>query len=74
MTIAEQLKAEGRVEGRVEGSLAARRESLIVVLEARFGPLDDSERARIASAGGEQLLRWLRGCGIAPAVAKVLDG
>ncbi|MBL8842727.1 MAG: Rpn family recombination-promoting nuclease/putative transposase [Planctomycetes bacterium] len=78
MTIAEQLKAEGRVEGRAEGrtegALAAQRESLSVVLESRFGPLDAAVRARIAAADGEQLLRWIRRCAVAPSVADALGG
>lgn len=73
MTIADQLKAEGRTEGRAEGALAAQRESLSLVLESRFGPLDAAVRARIAAADGEQLLRWIRRCAVAPSVAEALN-
>lgn len=68
MTIAEQLKAEGRSEG----AAAAQRESLTLVLESRFGPLDAADRARIAAADSDRLLRWIRRSGTAPSVAAAL--
>lgn len=72
MTIAEQLKAEGRAEGLSEGATTAQRESLTLVFEARFGPLDAADRTRIAAAGSEQLLRWIRRSGTAPSVAAAM--
>lgn len=72
MTIADQLRAEGRTEGRAEGTLSAQRDSLTVFLEARFGALDADARAHIAAATSEQLVRWIRRCAGAPSVAEAL--
>lgn len=84
-TIAGTLEAEVRspfmaftnvfqAEGHKEGVLEARRESLTLFLEARFGPLDAGARARIAAAAGDQLVRWIRRSAVAPSIAEALDG
>lgn len=56
MSTADMLRAEGRIEGRVE----AQRESLRVILEARFGPISATMSQRIESATSEQLIAWIR--------------
>ncbi len=43
MTIAEALKAEGKVEGRLEDA----REMLQGLLEEKFGPLPEAVRERV---------------------------
>ena len=47
MTIAEALKAEGKVEGKAEGRLDAAREMLQGLLEEKFGTVPDAVRQRI---------------------------
>ncbi|MSR46623.1 MAG: hypothetical protein EXS13_06115 [Planctomycetes bacterium] len=53
-------RVEGRTEGRTEGELAARRESLLAILESRFGTVDAIWRERIATATSGQLASWIR--------------
>jgi hypothetical protein len=54
MSTADRLIAQGRVEGRVEGQA----NSLLRLLEARFGALPDDVRGRVRSAAIEDLDRW----------------
>ena len=63
-TIAEALKDEGRNEGRQEGrqeeAIAARRQTLLMLLQKRFGPLPKKTVARIRAAKDvQQLDVWL---------------
>ena len=46
----QQWKAEGRKEGEIT--------LMIRLLEKRFGPLDETTRARLEAADAEQLLHW----------------
>lgn len=71
MTIADQLRAEGRVEGRAEGQLAALRESLVELLEVKFGAVGLHERERIAAAEAAALRGWLRRLLDAPTVSAI---
>ncbi len=50
MTIAEQLRAEGRVEGRVE--------ILVQQLTLKFGPLPEALIATVRNASADQLQTW----------------
>ena len=52
MSTADMLRAEGRLE--------ARRESLLELLEIKFGPVDRAVRSRIESASLEQVTAWMR--------------
>jgi len=66
MTIAEQLRDEGRREGHREGRREGRREGqaegertiLLKQLALKFGALDPSVQARVAAASLEKLERW----------------
>ncbi len=58
MTLAEQLRAEGRQEGLQEGLLQERRVWVERILSSRFGPLPQDAAERIASANREPLERW----------------
>ncbi len=60
---------EGRSEGRFEGERVARRESVLAILEARFGAVDRATRERVLAAGSERLALWIR----RGAVARTLD-
>jgi hypothetical protein len=77
MTTAEMLRAEGRAEGRTEGRLEgeveARRESLLDLIEVRFGSVPDSVHVRIEAATNEQLVRWLRRFVLAPTIEAIFD-
>lgn len=50
MTIAEQLRAEGRVEGRVE--------TLVQQLTLKFGPLPEAALTTVRNASANQLQTW----------------
>ena len=54
MTIAEQLRAEGRVEGRAEG----RAETLVQLLTLKFGPLPEAVLTTVRNASADQLQAW----------------
>jgi hypothetical protein len=53
---ADELRAEVRLEGRLE----ALRESLLELLEIKFGPVDPGVRARVEQASNEEVVAWLR--------------
>jgi predicted transposase/invertase (TIGR01784 family) len=48
-------RAEGKVEGRVEGKVEGKAESVLRILERRFGPLSDDVVARVWAASLEEL-------------------
>jgi hypothetical protein len=47
MTIFEKFRQEGRAEGIAEGSVKGQRDSLLVLLETRFGPLTPETKGQI---------------------------
>jgi len=57
-TVAQLLKDEGREEGREQGREAGMRETALVVLEGRFGPLSDDVLAALHTVDAA-LLRTL---------------
>jgi flagellar biosynthesis/type III secretory pathway protein FliH len=58
----EEGREEGREEGLQEGLEKGRKEGeaifLLMLLENRFGTLDETYRARVLQADSETLLRW----------------
>ncbi|NBC32431.1 MAG: transposase [Alphaproteobacteria bacterium] len=52
-------RAEGLEEGRVEGLEEGRARALLRLLERRFGPLPEDQRARVLTAGSDTLDLWL---------------
>jgi predicted transposase YdaD len=54
MTIAEQLRAEGRAEGRAERGQAV----LLRLLSLKFGEIPGSLRERVTQASEQDLDRW----------------
>jgi hypothetical protein len=54
MTLAEMLRAEGRLEGRVEGRL----ETLVQQLTLKFGPLPEAVLTTVHDASADQLHTW----------------
>ncbi len=70
MTIAEQLRAEGRVEGHAEGHaegrvkghaegrVEGRVETLVQQLTLKFGPLPETLLTTVRSASADQLRTW----------------
>ena len=56
MTIAEQMRREGRAEGRLEGGTSI----LQGQLEEKFGALSEQTKARLREATEDQLTRWAR--------------
>jgi predicted transposase YdaD len=59
MTLAQQLRQEGRIEGRHEGTLSASRQSVLEALDLRFGPIPDGLRDSIESIADPDKLRAL---------------
>jgi len=57
MTIAEELRAQGREQERQRG-LARQRQNLEKLITLRFGPLPEAVTARIQAADFDVLDRW----------------
>lgn len=68
MTLADQLRAEGRAAGEI----GALRDCLRDLLIARFGPVDAVAQQQIARAGADALRRWIREFVHAPSVEALL--
>jgi len=66
MTTADMLRAEGRLE--------ARRESLLELLEIKFGPIDPAVRIRIEQAPLEQVTAWMRRIVVVATLGEVFEG
>ncbi len=69
MTIAEMLRAEGRVEGRIEG----RAETLVQLLTLKFGPLPDAVLTTVHNASADQLQAWTARVLTADTLDQLLD-
>jgi hypothetical protein len=54
-------RLEGRLEGRQEGRLEGRRETLVALIELKFGPLPCWAAPRIHHAESDQLDAWTKG-------------
>jgi hypothetical protein len=78
MTVADQLREEGRregvVEGRREGVVAGQRTMLLKQLAARFGALPKAVAARVRAADAMQLERWAERVLTAPKLDAVFRG
>jgi hypothetical protein len=59
LTLAEQIRMEGREEGREEGSLRASQRLVLDALDLRFGPVPAGLREAIESIGNPEKLRSL---------------
>jgi hypothetical protein len=71
----QQWKAEGLAAGLAEGLERGRRHEaglLIQLLEQKFGPLPDEERAKIESAAADRLLEWAERLLAADSLGEVL--
>ena len=75
MTLADELRREGRVEGHLEGRREGEVETLRWALEsqlqARFGAVPGEAQARIAAAAAPALRRWLLALVSAPTLDAV---
>jgi flagellar biosynthesis/type III secretory pathway protein FliH len=56
----EKVRQEGLEEGRQLGRQKAMAEALLLVLETRFGPVDQATRDRIAAADTDHLTEWIK--------------
>jgi predicted transposase/invertase (TIGR01784 family) len=72
MTVADRLIREGKREGKREGEREGRSRVLCIVLEARFGKLPASSRAKVAAATSAELDRWARAAVTAGSLDEVL--
>ena len=52
----EKVRQEGLQQGRQE----AEAENLLLLLETRFGPVDQATRDRIAAADPQHLVKWIK--------------
>jgi predicted transposase/invertase (TIGR01784 family) len=59
MTLAEQLRREGRLEGRQEGRLAALHDNILEALTVRFGDVPEAAREAVIEIADESRLREL---------------
>ena len=81
MTIAEQLRAEGKAEGMAEGKAKGMAEgkakgmaeALVLILESRGIPVDMEARARLESVAVEDLDGLLRRAANVSSVDELLD-
>src|SRR5690606_30583233 len=73
----EEGRGEGREEGRAEGlELGIKRgrvDTLLSLLQLKFGDIDEARREQIASASLEELERWSRRILSATSLEEVLD-
>ena len=86
MTIAEQLlaegrakgkaegKIEGRAEGKVEGKAEGKVEAILLVLEARGLPVDESAHTRLRATGTDELDLMLKRATSASSVDEIFEG
>ncbi len=70
MTLAEELRAEGREQGVLQG----RRDLLLRLLRRRFGELPQSAIERVNTAAVEQIDAWAVSLLDAQTLAEALDG
>jgi len=54
-----RAEEKGLRRGREEGKEEGRRESLLHLLEVKFGDLDDRTRAQVAAADPQHLMEWI---------------
>lgn len=64
---------KGRQEGRQEGALAAKRETLLSLIQLKFGAQFDDKDARLNTADKEQLDRWIAGVLTASSLDELLN-
>ncbi len=72
--LATGLLQEGRAEGRAEGRTEGMAESVLKVLETRFGPVPGTIEERIYAAEDSELDRLLGKVGIVPSVDALFNG
>ncbi len=67
----EEGKAEGRVEGRAEGRVEGKAETLLRLLERRFGTVSEDASTRVLAAPVEDLDVWLDAILSAPTIEDI---
>ena len=58
-TVAEAWVREAKAEGRAEGEAKGKAETLLRLLQRRFGPVPESTRARVAVGSAAELDVWI---------------
>jgi hypothetical protein len=70
----EQLREESLQQGRQEGRQEGEARALLLLLESRFGPVDQATRDRIATADADLLLKWIKRFPTAGNLADIFSG
>lgn len=73
MTMAEQLRAEGRAQGLAQGHKEAGQRTLRRLLTKRFGPLPEWVEQQLNSANAESLEIWTDAVPDAPSLQAIFD-
>jgi predicted transposase YdaD len=64
---------QGRQEGRQQGRQEVEAETLLLLLETRFGSVDQATRGRIATADADQLVTWIKHFATAESLGDVFN-
>jgi predicted transposase/invertase (TIGR01784 family) len=64
---------QGRQEGRQQGRQEVEAETLLLLLETRFGSVDQATGDRIATADADQLVKWIKRFATAERLADVFS-
>ena len=67
----EKSRQEGLQQGRQQGRQEGEAETLLLLLETRFGPVDQAIHDRIAKADADHLLKWIKRFATAESLADI---
>ena len=68
-----QGRAEGKAEGRAMGRTEGKAETLLRLLQRRFGPVAESARARVADGSATEIDAWFDALLDAQSLTEVFD-
>jgi hypothetical protein len=71
LTMAQYVEQRGEERGRAEGEGKGLRQALVVVLEARFGPLPEAVGTAVAKADLDTVMAWLHAAATAASLEAV---
>ncbi len=68
-----QGRAEGKAQGRAEGKAQGKAETLLRLLQRRFGPVPERARSRVAVGSAAEIDAWLDALLDAQSLTEVFD-